>query len=140
MVVDKFTRINSEKLADEAAVDEFKVDFCAESVFNKNPTYKVVESEMPKPKKGILDFIVEKLEVYIDKNKKKSKTARKFKAMLHFFKVKDTLNRLNKINQSVDELVNLKVPFGEQDKRYEVLANRLIRANHLHTEIQKELS
>ena len=82
----------------------------------------------------------EKFEEYLDKNKKNSPLARKLKMLIHFFQIKDTLSRLNKINSSVDERVNLKVPFGGQQKRYEILSNRLIRANYLHSQIKKELS
>lgn len=141
--MDRFTRTNSERLADEVEKSDFAVDFSysdsTNSIFAKNPMNEPYESEKPAMKKGLLDNLFEKLEKFLDKKRKSSPTARKFKVMLKFFKVKDTLGRLNKINQSVDELVNLKVPFGEEDKRYQILANRLIRANHLHAEIQKEL-
>lgn len=53
--------------------------------------------------------------------------------------VRDTIGKLNKINKSVDELVNMKVPFGEQEQRYEMLINHLSRAGALHSKIAKEL-
>ena len=53
--------------------------------------------------------------------------------------VRDTLGRLDKINKSVDELVKMKVPFGEQEQRYETLINHLSRAGALHSQIMKEL-
>lgn len=139
--MDKFTKNKTVRLDDEVCADDFKVDFSyADSVFAKSPAVEIIESEKPALKPTIVDKLFEKLENFLDKKKSSSPAAKRFKVMLKFFKVKDTLGRLNKINRSVDELVNLKVPFGEESKRYEILANRLIRANHLHAEIQKELS
>lgn len=61
-----------------------------------------------------------------------------FKPVLNFFKVKETLGRLNKINKSVDELVSMQVPFGENEQRYQALAKHLTRANYLQNKIEKE--
>ena len=49
------------------------------------------------------------------------------------------IGRLDKINKSVDELVKMRVPFGEQEARYETLVNHLSRAGVLHSQILKEL-
>ena len=54
--------------------------------------------------------------------------------------VRDTLGKLDKINKSVDELVKMQVPFGEQEVRYEKLVNHLSRAGALHSQIMKELN
>ncbi len=141
MEVDKFTKTYHHKENDEIAMDDFKVDFsAAQSIFSKNPLNNADDPEKEDKKQGFFEFMFEKFEEYLDQNKKNSPFARKLKMLLHFFQIKDTLNRLNKINSSVDELVNLKVPFGEQQKRYEILSNRLIRANYLHSQIKKELS
>ena len=68
---------------------------------------------------------------------KNSALARPFKPVMNFFKVKETLNRLDKINKSVDELVNMQVPFGEGEQRYQALANHLTRATYLQNKIEK---
>ena len=68
---------------------------------------------------------------------KNSALARQFKPVMNFFKVKETLNRLDKINKSVDELVNMQVPFGEGEQRYQALANHLTRATYLQNKIEK---
>lgn len=141
MEVDKFTKTYHQKENDEVAMDDFKVDFsAAQSIFARNPLNPADDPEFEEKKQGFFEFMFEKFDEYLDKNKKSSPLARKLKMLIHFFQIKDTLNRLNKINSSVDELVNLKVPFGEQQKRYEILSNRLIRANYLHSQIKKELS
>lgn len=89
-----------------------------------------------------------KLPKKIRKNIRKSfkKFLRTSKLMQHFtplvrsLTVRDTLGRLNKINKSVDELVNMKVPFGEQEERYETLVTHLSRAGALHSQIMRELN
>lgn len=140
MEKDRFTKHKTIKIDDGVTFDDFKIDLSADSVFTKNPVDIPFETEEPKRKAGFFDKLYEKFEDFVDKKSLKSNFAKRVKVVLKFFKIRDTLGRLNKINESVDELVSLKVPFGEQNKRYEVLANRLIKANHLHTQIQKELS
>ena len=70
---------------------------------------------------------------------KNSTILKKIKPLMRAIMVRDTLSRLNKINNSVDELVSMKVPFGEQDERYEALIMHLSRAGALHNKIKKEL-
>lgn len=69
-----------------------------------------------------------------------SKLIRKYTPIVRSMMVRDTLGRLDKINKSVDELVKMKVPFGEQEARYETLVNHLSRAGALHSQILKELN
>jgi len=70
---------------------------------------------------------------------KNSKFLKSFKPIMRAILVRDTINRLNKINKSVDELVNMKVPFGEQEEKYNALINHLSRATALHAQIRKEI-
>lgn len=69
-----------------------------------------------------------------------SKFIKKFKPLMRSIMVRDTLGKLDKINKSVDELVKMQVPFGEQEVRYEKLVNHLSRAGALHSQIMKELN
>lgn len=69
-----------------------------------------------------------------------SKLLQRFTPLARSLMVRDTLGRLNKINKSVDELVNMQVPFGEQEERYETLVTHLSRAGALHSQIMKELN
>lgn len=68
-----------------------------------------------------------------------SKLLRKITPLMRTIIVRDTLNRLHKINKSVDELVMMKVPFGEQEEKYDALINHLSRATALQAKIRKEL-
>lgn len=70
---------------------------------------------------------------------RRSKLIRKFTPIVRSMMVRDTLGKLDKINKSVDELVKMQVPFGEQEARYETLVNHLSRAGALHAQILKEL-
>lgn len=79
------------------------------------------------------------LKVKIKTFVKNSKFLRKYTPIVRSIMMRDTLNKLNKINQSVDQLVKMKVPFGEQEERYQTLINHLSKANALHTQIEREI-
>ena len=68
-----------------------------------------------------------------------SKIIRQCKPLARALAMRETIGKLNKINKSVDELVKMKVPFGEQEEKYETLVNHLQRAGALHSQILKEL-
>jgi hypothetical protein len=124
-------------------VVNFDVDFSSQSIFVKNPLNQQIElpeetAEEPERAKGVVDVIFNVLDNHMEKYPQDCEVAKKFKIMLKFFKFKETLNKLNRINKSVDELVGLKIPYGESEKRYQVLANRLMKANNLRTELQRE--
>lgn len=68
-----------------------------------------------------------------------TKILKHFKPLARAMAVRETIGKLNKINKSVDELVKMKVPFGEQEEKYETLVNHLQRAGALHSQILKEL-
>lgn len=70
---------------------------------------------------------------------RQSKFLRRFTPFARSLMVRETIGKLNKINRSVDELVKMKVPFGEQEEKYETLVNHLSRAGALHAQILKEL-
>lgn len=54
--------------------------------------------------------------------------------------MKEALSSLSGINLSVDELVNLKIPYGETDSRYEKLTAYLNKANVIHSQISKNVN
>lgn len=54
-------------------------------------------------------------------------------------KYKNNISKLNKINKTVDDLINLTVPYGEEEKRYYILAQHLAKANYLHSKISKQV-
>lgn len=51
----------------------------------------------------------------------------------------DSLEQLSKINKSVDELVDMNVPYGEKIQNYEKLTEYLNQANVIHSKISKSL-
>lgn len=51
----------------------------------------------------------------------------------------DSLETLSSINQNVDELIQMKVPYGETAKNYEKLTAYLYRANKIHSQINRKM-
>ena len=51
----------------------------------------------------------------------------------------DSLEQLSQISQSVDELIEMNVPYGEKMQNYEKLTGYLNQANKIHTKIAKSL-
>ena len=62
-----------------------------------------------------------------------------FSTVAGFLRTKETLNRLDRINKSVDGLITSNTPFGENEQRYKLLVNQLTQANRLQNEIKKEI-
>jgi len=50
-------------------------------------------------------------------------------------RIKKSLYLLENINKSVDELVTMKIPYGENIDKYRQLSKYIIRANNIHSEI-----
>lgn len=51
----------------------------------------------------------------------------------------DSLEQLSEISKSVDELIEMNVPYGEKTKNYEKLTSYLSQANLIHSKIAKSL-
>lgn len=54
--------------------------------------------------------------------------------------MKESLQNLSTINSSVDELVNIQIPYGETGTRYERLTAYLNKANVIHSKISRNLN
>lgn len=65
-----------------------------------------------------------------------SKVSKKFKSIMD---LGDSLDTLKSINQNVDELIAMKVPYGETNASYEKLTAYLYRANKIHSQISKSM-
>ena len=65
-----------------------------------------------------------------------AKMSKKFKSILD---LSDSLDVLTSINENVDELIAMKIPYGETKANYEKLTNYLYRANKIHSEINKKM-
>ena len=70
---------------------------------------------------------------------KNSRIINAFSPVAGFLRTKETLNRLDRINKSVDGLITSNTPFGENEQRYKLLVNQLTQANRLQNEIKKEI-
>ena len=51
------------------------------------------------------------------------------------FELKKSLTKLENINKSVDELMRLNIPYGENINKYEQLSRYIIKANSIQSEI-----
>ena len=65
--------------------------------------------------------------------------AKMSKRVQSIFDMSDSLETLTSINANVDELIAMKVPYGETKANYEKLTNYLYRANKIHSQINKRL-
>ena len=52
----------------------------------------------------------------------------------------DSLEMLSGINKSVDELIDMKVPYGESLENYQKLTSYLYKANKIHSQILKSMN
>ena len=60
------------------------------------------------------------------------KLPKKFSSVVE---LKRSLTKLENINKSVDELVNLNIPYGENINKYEQLSKYIIKANNIQNEL-----
>lgn len=65
--------------------------------------------------------------------------AKMSKRVQSIFDMSDSLETLTSINANVDELIAMKVPYGETKANYEKLTNYLYRANRIHSQINKRM-
>lgn len=79
--------------------------------------------------------IVDKIGKFISR-KVLPKVSKKFEDIT---KLSNSLDTLQSINKNIDELIDMKVPFGEQTQNYEKLTAYLNRANKIHSQISKSM-
>lgn len=84
-----------------------------------------------------------KIKMYLTKFRKKlidfiTKYAVRFSHKFsHFVELKQSLRTLESINNSVDELISMKIPYGESFSKYDQLSKYIVRANTIQSEISK---
>ena len=61
------------------------------------------------------------------------------KNLASLFELKKSLNTLENINKSVDELIRMKIPYGEHRDKYDKLSRYIIKANSIQNEISKNI-
>ena len=59
------------------------------------------------------------------------------KSLSTIFELKKTLQKLESINKSVDELMSMNIPYGENINKYEQLSKYIIKANSIQSEITR---
>lgn len=65
-----------------------------------------------------------------------SRVSKKVKSVVT---LSDSLEQLSEISRSVDELIDMNVPYGEKIQNYEKLTEYLSQANMIHSKISKSL-
>ena len=91
---------------------------------------------------GIFNLFGEKLKYGIGELKhnlasfSESVLSRMPKRFSSILELKRSLAKLENINKSVDELVNLNIPYGENVDKYEQLSKYIIKANNILQEIE----
>ncbi|MCM1010627.1 MAG: hypothetical protein NC390_07110 [Fusobacterium sp.] len=66
-----------------------------------------------------------------------AKISKKFRSIMA---LSDSLEMLSGINKSVDELIEMKVPYGESMENYQKLTSYLYKANKIHSQIVKSMN
>lgn len=56
-----------------------------------------------------------------------------------FVALSDSLEQLSDISKSVDELMDMNIPYGERSQNYEKLTQYLSKANSIHSKISKTI-
>ena len=59
------------------------------------------------------------------------------KQLASIFELKKSLNKLENLNKSVDELISMNIPYGENYNKYEQLSKYIIKANSIQAEISR---
>ena len=61
------------------------------------------------------------------------------KRFLSIIDMQQSLNKLENINKSIDELISMQTPYGEASEKYTQLSKYIVKANSLHSKISKNL-
>ena len=118
-------KIQAKKLENE--ITELKNEFAKQNLADR------ISAKTIKPRKKIAPL---KLFARFVTRHIFSKVSKKFKSIAD---LGDSLDTLESINDNVDELIAMKVPYGETKANYEKLTNYLYRANRIHSQINKKM-
>jgi len=163
----KFREMIVNNSLDNSVVDQFNVDFNSKpNLFSSAHSQSVASpfGESPKKKKKSKrlnaydsELLYQEEAIKVDLTGKSSGNVmgRSFVSLMKAFgsrlpvvsyfllkdkknKIKSTINTLNSINDSVDEIVNTSSPYGETDK-YDVLWQKIMEANNVNSKFNDEL-
>lgn len=118
-------RIKAKELENE--IGELKKEYAKQNLKDRLSAKSVKPKSRISPLKVIARFLTRKIF---------SKISKKFKSIAD---LGDSLDVLTSINTNVDELIAMKVPYGETKANYEKLTNYLYRANKIHSQINKRM-
>lgn len=127
----ELSELQSQKKDLDRTLENLKLDYKCQDFDSNMTTFFVKILSLPKE-------IRKEIKLRVKKFLSQSKLLRKFKPIFRMLLMRETLYKLNKINASIDELVKMKVPFGESQARQETLINHLVQAGNLHSQIMKE--
>lgn len=118
-------KIQAKKLENELL--ELKNEYAKQNITQR------LAPKVSKPKKRLSPL---KLFARFVTRKIFARVSKKFKSIAD---LGDSLDVLTSINDNVDELIAMKVPYGETKANYEKLTNYLYRANRIHSQISKKM-
>lgn len=117
-------KIQAKKLENEIA--DLKHEYAKQNLTDRINAKIVIPKRKISPLKVIARFLTR--HVF-------SKISKKFKSIAD---VGDSLDTLMSINENVDELIAMKIPYGETKANYEKLTSYLYKANRIHSQISKK--
>lgn len=120
-------KIKEKELERELA--ELKTNYAKEKSLSK----PILENKL---KKRVDMPVIRAIQRFISR-KILAKLSKKFNSIMM---LSDSLEMLSGINKSVDELIDMKVPYGENLENYEKLTAYLYRANRIHSQILKKMN
>ena len=120
-------KIQAKKLENE--ITELKEQYSKRGLTEKLTTVITPKKNKPKlsPIGRLARFVSRKI------------IAKMSKKVQSIFDMSDSLETLTSINENVDELIAMKVPYGETKANYEKLTNYLYRANKIRSQINKKM-
>ena len=113
---------------------ENEINDLKEQLSKRNLAEKLTDVITPKKTKSKLSLI-HRLARFVSR-KILAKMSKKIQSI---FDMSDSLETLTSINANVDELISMKVPYGETKANYEKLTNYLYRANRIRAQINKRM-
>ena len=164
----KFREMMVNNALDSNVIDEFNVDFSSKpnlfsgvhaqnvaSPFGEQSSRKKSKSKRLNAYDSELLYQEEAIKVDLADKSSKSIMGKSFTSLLKAFgsrlpivnyfllkdkknKIKRTLDTLNSINDSVDEIINTSSPYGETDK-YDALWQKIMEANNINSKFNNEL-
>ncbi len=164
----KFREMMVNNALDSNVIDEFNVDFSSKpnlfsgvhtqsvaSPFGEQSSKKITKSKRLNAYDSELLYQEEAIKVDLADKTPKNIMGKSFSSLLLAFgsrlpivnyfllkdkknKIKRTLDTLNSINDSVDEIINTSSPYGETDK-YDALWQKIMEANNINSKFNNEL-